>query len=29
MLVLMELGCSVLALQVGLVGCTDHFLLYV
>jgi hypothetical protein len=25
MLVLMELGCSVPALQVGLVGRTDHF----
>ena len=29
MLVLMELGCSVPTLQVGLVGRTDHFLLYV
>jgi hypothetical protein len=29
MLVLMELGCSVPALQVGLVGHMDHFLLYV
>ena len=29
MLVLMELGYSVPALQVGLVGRTDHFLLYV
>ena len=28
MLVLMELGYSVPALQVGLVGRTDHFLLY-
>jgi hypothetical protein len=29
MLVLIELGCSVPALQVGLVGRTDHFLLHV
>jgi hypothetical protein len=29
MLVLMELSCSVLALQVGLVGRMDYFLLYV
>ena len=29
MLVLMKLGCSVPALQVGLVDRTDYFLLYV